>query len=162
MKPVNEKKNVAVIGMHPVACIGLEELLRNELNLNVAVWPFQHPEAVGASTDVANQQVDLIISELDGSGALVIARQVQTAKAFYGQDTPILILSELNEPAFGPLCIVAGARGFVSKSSPIATIAQAIDTVLRGGWYISPLIENAALVQEALAQNEENNIAYKG
>ncbi len=146
MKPVNEKKNVAIIGMHPVACIGIEELLTKALAVQATVWPLQQPQPINAACNT----IDLVISELDGSGALGIEQQLQAARSLYGANTPVLILSDKSEASFGPLCIAAGAHGFVSKTSSLQTIACAIKTVLHGKRYISPALATNPLVEDAL------------
>lgn len=146
MKPVNKQKNVAIIGMHPVACIGVEALLKNELGVQATIWPFQSAQAM----DSRSSTVDLVICELDGSGALGIERQLQIARNICGADTPVLILSEKSEMSFGPICIAAGAHGFVSKSNSLQTIAHAIETVLHGKRYISAALAKSPLVEDAL------------
>lgn len=154
MKSVNEHKNIAIIGMQPVACIGIEALLKTELDLQATIWPFQSAAAMNGRSS----NVDLVISELNGSGALGIEKQFEIARNICGADTSVLILSEKDEMSFGPMCIAAGAQGFVSKSASLEIITQAIETVLAGKRYIGPELANSPWIEEEIAGLERHLI----
>lgn len=105
-----------------------------------------------------SSNVDLVISELNGSGALGIEKQFEIARNICGADTPVLILSEKDEMSFGPMCIAAGAQGFVSKSASLEIITQAIETVLAGKRYIGPELANSPWIEEEIAGLERHLI----
>jgi DNA-binding NarL/FixJ family response regulator len=58
---------------------------------------------------------------------------------------PVLIISMLDELEVGPQCIRAGAKGFVSKSSPSEEILNASRMILAGNTYLSCKLAHALL-----------------
>ena len=82
---------------------------------------------------------DLIIADL----SLPVSREVNVArrlkKAFPG--ISLIILSVHDEgPAVGE-CLEAGAVGFVLKRTAVNDLVAAIESVLKGGVYISPTVK---------------------
>jgi two-component system, NarL family, invasion response regulator UvrY len=50
----------------------------------------------------------------------------------------VLILSMHSEELFARRALKAGASGYITKNSPRAALAEAVNQVMRGGVYISP------------------------
>lgn len=65
---------------------------------------------------------------------------------------PVLVISMLMENEVGPACILAGAKGFVSKSAPSADFLAAVRMLLAGNTYLS-----ASLARALLAAGEEES-----
>jgi two-component system invasion response regulator UvrY len=61
---------------------------------------------------------------------------------------PVLIYSMSDENIYALRVIKAGAKGFVSKESPMEEIKKAIDLALNGKTYLSQAIAEAVSVQE--------------
>jgi DNA-binding NarL/FixJ family response regulator len=57
----------------------------------------------------------------------------------------LLILAEHEETLQAPACLRAGARGYVMKNRPTATILEAIRVVAEGGRYTSPELNGILL-----------------
>jgi DNA-binding NarL/FixJ family response regulator len=57
-------------------------------------------------------------------------------------DLKVIILSMHNEPMFVRQAMEAGAKGYVTKSSPIKELRLAIETVLEGNTYVCDEIMN--------------------
>lgn len=58
---------------------------------------------------------------------------------------PVLIISMLMENEVGPACILAGARGFVSKSAPSTDFLNSVRMLLAGNTYLSASLARALL-----------------
>jgi two-component system invasion response regulator UvrY len=69
--------------------------------------------------------------------------------------TNILIFSMNNEIIYAKKYLMLGARGYISKSAPEHTLADAILTVLQNKRYISPAL-NELLVEDILAKRAPN------
>jgi DNA-binding NarL/FixJ family response regulator len=52
-----------------------------------------------------------------------------------------IVLSVHDEQAVVDECLSAGANGFVLKRTAVTDLVTAVETVLRGGTYVSPSIE---------------------
>ena len=63
---------------------------------------------------------------------------------------PVLIISMLTENEVGPACVLAGAKGFVSKAAPATDFLAAVRMLLAGNTYLS-----ASLARALLAAGEE-------
>lgn len=82
---------------------------------------------------------DLIIADL----SLPVSRDVNVArrlkKAFPG--IRVIVLSVHDEGTAVGECLEAGAVGFVLKRTAVNDLAVAIETILKGGVYVSPAVK---------------------
>lgn len=53
-------------------------------------------------------------------------------------DVPVIVLSDRDDPATARAVMDGGARGFISKRSPLRVLAAAVHLVLAGGGSITP------------------------
>jgi DNA-binding NarL/FixJ family response regulator len=75
--------------------------------------------------------LDLSLADTYGTRSIEFIREQYT-------ETPILIFSAFDSTDIIAQCFEYGVHGFVSKSSPIQTIVNAIRVVMAGGLYIPP------------------------
>lgn len=82
-----------------------------------------------------SEPIDLIVLDIDlpgGNGT----KMIQTFHAIRGE-VRILIHSAMDEEEFATEYLTAGADGFLSKSSPVEKIVDAMLTVLKGEKFLS-------------------------
>jgi DNA-binding NarL/FixJ family response regulator len=75
--------------------------------------------------------VDVALAGADGLRAVGRLLEVQPA-------LPLLVLSAQDDPATARGALEAGARGFISKRSPIAVLVEVIRLILLGETYLPP------------------------
>jgi two-component system, NarL family, invasion response regulator UvrY len=67
--------------------------------------------------------------------------------------TPVLVYSMATENIYAPKVLHAGAKGFISKESPVTEVETAIDMALNGKTYLSPefaeIISGQPFIQSA-------------
>src|SRR5579864_1393146 len=129
---------------HPLFLEGVRGLLENKYEVVGTV-------ADGKALILAAQQlrpdvivVDISMPEMNGlAAAQVIRRTVASAK--------FIVLSVHSDQAYVSEAFRAGARGYVSKRAAAAELLTAIQRVLEGGTYVTPLAspETAAASKDA-------------
>ncbi len=90
---------------------------------------------------------DLIVMDvsLAGMNGIEATRKI---KSLY-QQVKILVLSMFNNPTFVQQAMEAGASGYILKKSMVEELNTALDQIIRGKRFISPLItENIEFAQE--------------
>ncbi len=90
---------------------------------------------------------DLIVMDvsLPGMNGVEATRQI---KSLYNQ-VKILVLSMFNNPTFVHQAMQAGASGYILKKSMVEELNTALDLIMRGQRFISPMItENLEFAQE--------------
>ena len=106
-----------------------------------AGWEFNCTEAATVEEVMAaaeaEQDFDVVLLDLYMPGAQGLSQLISLRGKLPA--TPIIILSSITDPATVSQCITCGAAGFVPKSSPKDTIAQALKTVFDGGIWLPPL-----------------------
>lgn len=98
--------------------------------------------------------LDLSLGDLDG---LEVLKELKRMRPHL----PVLILSMHSEALFARRVLKAGAAGYITKNSPRAKLAEAVDKVISGGLYISPaLAEKLALdLREGDARPPHENLS---
>jgi DNA-binding NarL/FixJ family response regulator len=131
---------ILVIDPHPVVRRGVVSILTPA---------YENTKIIGCGnfTDalqyLGKQHIDLVVSDfrIDGDTALSFLEKLPSAKP----GTRCLIFSALDEVQIGYPCIRAGASGFVSKTSPIPDLVEAVRTVLLGRHYVSERLAKALM-----------------
>jgi len=90
-------------------------------------------EALGL---VREQDWDIVVLDLslNGRDGLEVLREIKKIRP----RLPVLILSMHSEELFARRALKAGADGYITKNSPRAELAAAVNEVIKGGVYISP------------------------
>jgi two-component system invasion response regulator UvrY len=87
---------------------------------------------------VREQDWDIVVLDIslgDRSGLEVLKELKQIRPRL-----PVLILSMHSEEQFARRALKAGASGYITKDSPRAELVKAVDKVMSGGRYISPML----------------------
>jgi len=105
------------------------------------------------------EELDLAIVDLSlrGESGLEVIRQTRMLK----HSLPILVLSSRLEEESAVACALAGAQGFLNKSTAVnsAHLNEAITKLLNGQQYFSPEIESVLANSEALPSSETSRLS---
>jgi DNA-binding NarL/FixJ family response regulator len=88
---------------------------------------------------VVTNPPDLVIVDL--SMPVSSAQNVARLLHRLNPDLRFIVLSVHDEQIVADECLAAGAKGFVLKRTAVTDLIAAVETVLRGGTYVSPSIE---------------------
>lgn len=134
-----QMKRIVIIDDHALVREGIVALLA-EMMPDVPVTSLdripsaQVLQAVSASLVICDYRVG-------DDHALSLLQMLSTHPA----PPPVLIISMLPENEVGPACILAGAKGFVSKSAPSSDFLIAVRMLLAGNTYLSTQLAHALL-----------------
>jgi DNA-binding NarL/FixJ family response regulator len=120
---------------HPVMAQHLRALLDPDYDVQVV------PDGRALMAAVEFYMPDVIISDIamPGISELAAARNIRTAHP----EARIIFISVLDEPAVIRKALAEGASGYVIKSDAGDELANAVQTVLGGGRYVSSSAEVA-------------------
>jgi DNA-binding NarL/FixJ family response regulator len=129
----NTIEHILLVDDHPVVRKGLAAVKDEQPDLKVCAQAGSHDEAMVAlkanHIDVA--LVDLRLEE--GSGLNLIGEMCSTHP-----DVAALVFSMHDDRQFAERAIRAGAKGYVMKQEPTATLLEAIRSVRDGDIYVRP------------------------
>lgn len=131
---------VVVAEDHPVVLDGLASLLEREGGFAVA----GRAGTAGELRQLITVQtadvlvMDLMLGEHDG---LALLKEL----AALAPALRIVVFSLHSEEVYAERCLRAGARGYVMKTAPVATLFRAIRDVAAGGIAVSPTVSAAVL-----------------
>lgn len=129
---------ILLVDRHPLFRGGMKFLLGS---LDAEVDLAEAGDCAAAAALASAGRYDLVLLDpelpgMDGMHALVALRAAFPA-------TPVVVLSEDDDPAAVRAAIDAGAMGFIPKSSPAEVMVDALRRVLAGGVYL-PATDAAA------------------
>lgn len=118
---------VLVVDDHPIVRMGLGRLLGSEPGLQVVG---EAGDARQAMALVRSQSVQLMVTDLtlNGISGLELIKQVHQALPLL----PILVFSMHEESVYGPRCLRAGAKGYVTKNLGNDQLLLAVRAVIKG------------------------------
>ena len=134
---------------HPMMLEGLRKLLAPDLDV---VGPASDGRALLEAAAALRPDLviaDLSMPEIDGIEA---TRRLCTIVP----GIRVLILSIHGEPSWVRAAFAAGACGYLTKSSAPDEIELAVREVLKGRFYVSPIVARAAVVQAESALPPES------
>lgn len=141
--PVNERpRRILLVDDHPVVRQGIKQILTE------AFHPVQVGEAESAAealTAVRRAEWDVVVLDLTmpGVNGLELLRDIRHERP----DLPILVLSIHPAEQFARRTINAGASGYLTKHTGPTELVRAIDTLIGGGLYVSPVANPAGSVE---------------
>ena len=129
---------------HPEVRVRLQQLME-DYNACHIISCADATQAIEAATQ-SDEPVELMIfgmhsDEVDDMKRLLGAAGVRP-------HVPLLVLSELYEPLYAPLCIAAGAKGFVSLEAPEKAVTAAIKAILLGGIYVNRRLARQPIMRQ--------------
>ena len=127
-----ERRQLLIVGNHPVVRQGLAQLINQEADLQVCG---EAADATQAQEAVAVLRPDLVVLDLTmpGSGALDLIKILRSQTP----GLPILVLSMHEETLYAERVLRIGARGYIMKQEAVDQVLEAIRCVLGGEIYVS-------------------------
>ncbi|MGJ4948124.1 response regulator [Bradyrhizobium sp. HKCCYLS20291] len=128
---------ILLVDDHAVVREGYRSMLQKQPGLRVVAEAADGAEAYRLFKEV---RPDLVIMDLTmpGVGGIEGIRRIRQ----WDRDARILVFTMHENAGFAVQAIRAGARGYVTKSSPPETLVRAVMDVLAGGLSISPDIDH--------------------
>jgi DNA-binding NarL/FixJ family response regulator len=149
-----KKHSVLLIEDHPIVRFGLSVLIsqHNDLNVVNAVENGEKALEYLKKNSVDIIIVDLSLPDMNGIDLIKYIRRMDI-------QTPILVLSVLEEEFYAERAFAAGALGYVMKQEVSETIIEAIRKVIANELYASDKIKNR-LLKKAIGKHEEKEDSY--
>lgn len=130
---MSKKIRVLICDDHTLFREGIKAILRDEPSIEIVGEADNGRQAVEKATHLYPDVVLMDIAMPDLSGFEATRRIKQAEKSI-----KVLILTMYDEEELIARCLDAGASGYILKDAPAAQLIYAIDTVHRGGKYLSP------------------------
>jgi DNA-binding NarL/FixJ family response regulator len=131
---------ILVIEPHPILREGIVAVLAHALVGAFITGVASFPDAI---TFIESHPVDLVLTDFRAQGDTVLSLLKQLGTDEF--HTRCLILSAGDEIQIGYPCIRAGASGFVAKTSTVADVVIAVQTVLAGRHHVSEHLSHALM-----------------
>ena len=131
-------RKILIVDDHDVVRDGIRRILDKQFSASTFGEASSGPEALEL---VREQEWDVVVLDLSlgGRDGLEVLKEIGKIRP----RLPVLILSMHSEELFARRALKAGAAGYVTKNSPRAELATAIDKVIKGGIHVSPnVVEN--------------------
>jgi two-component system invasion response regulator UvrY len=130
-------RTILLVDDHAVVREGYRAVLQKQPGLNVVA---EASDGVEAYRRFKEARPDLVIMDLamPGIGGIEAIRRIRQ----WDRAAKILVFTMHQNAAFAVQAIRAGARGYVTKTSPPETLVQAVMDVLAGKIAISPDIDH--------------------
>ncbi len=138
------KTRILIVDDHPLIRRGLRELISVEPDLQVCGEAVEAPEAM-VLVDRLQPQLVLIDISLKRGHGLELIRQIRARNP----SVKMLVVSMHDESLFAERALRAGASGYVNKQDATIKVAEAIQTVLAGGIYLSQVMAQRLLKQSS-------------
>lgn len=143
--PANDRKRkVLIVDDHPLLRDGLAKVINQQADLAVCG---EAADARGGLAAVARCRPDVAVVDLtmdEGNGLDLI----KDLRGRYPK-LPVLVLSMHHENLYAERAVRAGARGYVMKREPVATVIAALRKVLDGNVALSGTIVRRLLDKPA-------------
>ena len=132
--------HILVVNSQPILREGIVAVFTAALMGAIITGIGSFPEALAL---IAKTPIDLVVAtfRVQGDTALSFLHELKDS----GSTTRCLILSSLDEIQIGYPCMLAGASGFVKKSSPVSDVVDAVRMVLAGNHYASEQLSKALM-----------------
>lgn len=147
---------IIIADKHPAVRMGLERVLWNELGLKGTVTHCSSLTDACAHMRKDQQPVDLVVAGYAFNSAKEIRTLLKVSRAIFGHETPVLVVSEPDDLPFAPRVMAAGAMGFVPKNAPLSTLSEAIDTIIKGGYFLGSRSLLRQADREKLKKQQDN------
>ena len=132
---------VAIVDDHRMFLEGLQRSLADTPNLRVVAavpsWPqlVRHPA----------YPVDVVVLDLELKDGVPPAVKISSARA---AGSAVVVVSSFTDHGQVRSALSAGARGYVPKSEPVATVVDAVGAAAAGEQYLTPALATALLADD--------------
>jgi len=130
---------ILLVDESAVARLGLKQLLGSEPDLEICGEADNATEALNA-IEASKPDLVLLDLKLHGSSGLDVLKQMRGRAP-----VKILVCSEYDAASYAERAVRAGASGYVSKHGAVATVLDAVRTVLSGRIHVSADIADQML-----------------
>jgi len=136
------------------------DLFRSGLRMIIESLPQTDEKVYEASTGenslavVRDKPIDIVFMDYSLPGMDGITTSLRLLQI--NQNLKIIILTGLHQLPASRVVLQAGIRGYMTKSSATEEVGQAIDSVMRGGTYLSHEIARQSTMAGLQAQNKVN------
>ena len=132
---------------HPLTRAGIVSLIADEDGLELLG---EAVDGKGALEQVIKLSPDIALLDIDmpGLDGISVARRMKEA----GLRTKAIMLTGLSDRPHLEAAMLAGARGFVVKTSAVEVLPEAIKAVVGGGIYFDPTIAGMADSQDRMIE----------
>ncbi len=144
---------IVLVDDHPTFRMGIRSSFAIEPDLEVCAEADNLAEALKV---VDRERPDLVVVDvkLGGDSGIDLVQRLSTRDA----SLKILVLSMYEEELYADRALKAGARGYLSKDAPTATVLEAVRHVLGGGIYLRPevsehLVHRMLIGRDGLAED---------
>lgn len=138
MKPVQ----VLLHDPHPVSRNGIREMINMQPGLCVVDESGTFDQLL---TQAENRKADLLIMEIENTGNVEVGLDHLAIFHASHPGIPILVLTLHDEQLYARSAVRMGASGFVMKSESQSRIAQAVNMVLAGRFFLSQEVTHRLL-----------------
>jgi two-component system, NarL family, invasion response regulator UvrY len=128
-------RRILIIDDHEVVRDGVKRIFDEQ----PGTTEFGDASTASEALQVASQQTwDIVVLDLSlgGRSGLDLLKELKQIQP----RIPVLILSMHSEEQYARRAFKAGAAGYITKDSSRAELSRAIDKVMKGGKYVSPLL----------------------
>ena len=128
------RKRILIADAHPTMMGGVRQLLKDLFEVI-----FMVADEHSLADAVVTNPPDLLIVDL----SMPVSPAENIARLLHRLNPQLrfIVLSVHDEQAAVDECLSAGANGFVLKRTAVTDLIAAVETVLAGGVYVSPSIE---------------------
>jgi DNA-binding NarL/FixJ family response regulator len=142
------RRTIMIVDDHPLVCKGLEGLINQERDLQVASVAGNTSDTMAALRHACPDMLLLDLS-LPGIGGLEFLKDVKVQYP----ELRVLVLSMHEENVYAERVLRAGAQGYIMKQEPGEKVVEAIRCVLSGNIYASQSLQTQLL--QKIATNGE-------
>ena len=132
------KRKVFIVDDHPIMRRGYVNLINEEPDLTVSGDAGTAQEAL---EQLAGEYFDLAIVDITLEGGMSGLELIKQLSVLY-PDLPMLVISMHEESLYADRALRAGAKGYIMKNKADTLIIEAIQRLLRGGYYFSDVIND--------------------
>lgn len=125
-------KKIIIVDDHILVRAGMRTMLEETRKYKVIA---DYSDGGSFLEDATRCEADLVLLDISmpGRSGLEIIREIRKKN----EKLPIIIVSMYSEKEFAVKSIKAGANGYISKKSGQEEILKAVDTILKGGIYLT-------------------------
>ena len=153
MNTVDKISDVILMDDYPIVRLGLKELISDwkPCDIICCVNFAETKDAILNSTHPPN----LLVVGMHCDQVFAIEQLANIARERWRTHRlPLLVLSEMYERVYAPLCITAGASGFVNMRENPETILSAIKVVMLGGLFVSRPLAQHPIMQLVVGKGD--------
>ena len=134
-------KKILIVDDHEVVREGVKRIFNVERETTIFGEASAAPDALRL---VREQDWDVVVLDLSlgGRSGLELLREMKQIRP----KLPVLILSMHTEEQYARRAFKAGAAGYVTKDSPRAELAEAVNSVAAGGKYVTRALAEKLIV----------------